>query len=109
VAVLILVVLVSGYVSAGSNASGAGNINTPRRVVDRVDELVQLLLLVLRQRARLLVPARVVNVQRRRHGCEGVGQRGSSSCARAVGLLRLAGWWGGQRFVRWQLRGSGIG
>ena len=46
---------------AGAPA-GSGVNNAPCRVVDRVNKLVQLLLLVLRQRARLLVAAREVNV-----------------------------------------------
>lgn len=39
-----------------------GRTDAPRRIMDRLDELVQLFLLVLSERARLLVAAREVNV-----------------------------------------------
>jgi hypothetical protein len=51
--------------------------------MDRVDKLVQLLLFVLRERPRLLVPARKVYVHLGGHG-DG-GRRVRSSCARAAG------------------------
>jgi hypothetical protein len=63
--------------------------NAPSRIMDRVDELVQLLLLVLRKRPRLLVPARKVYVHIRGHG--EVWWRWRSSCARAAGDSREAG------------------
>lgn len=54
--------------------------------MDGVHKLVQLLLLMLGQRARLLVAACEVNVVVHRHD-EGYATCGKSSCARAAGFL----------------------
>ena len=62
--------------------------NTPCRVVNRVNKLVQLLFLVLRQWARLLVAAREIDIHIGRH-FEGRNARGRSSCARAIDLTRV--------------------
>jgi hypothetical protein len=70
--------------ASASHAKGGSQCNhAPGGIVDRVDKLVQFLLLVLRERARLLVPARKVYVQVGAHGNGGRSVR--RSCARAAG------------------------
>lgn len=64
--------------------------SVPCRVVDRVHELIQLLLLVLREWSRLLVPAREVYI----HTCRHDGVCDVKLGARVLvlwGLVRQAG------------------
>jgi hypothetical protein len=99
VSVLEVVVRVSAQVvSKRARSVGPAVNNSPCRVVDRINKLVQLLLLVLRQRARLLVAAREVDVH--------VGSHFAAVCvcdanARVLVqcVVRVWMWWGsGQGF-----------
>lgn len=85
--------------SAGVPAGSEVN-NAPCRVVDRVNKLVQLLFLMLRQWARLLVPAREINIHIGGH-CENVNAArktlvcsrsrfGEGECGGAATRIRLA-------------------
>jgi hypothetical protein len=93
--------------SAGGALAMARVNNAPRRVVDRINKLVQLLLLVLRKRARLLVAARKVNIHVGRHfgvlrGFGGRGRAGMLVCS-CSGVREVDGRWGGSRRsrIRW--------
>jgi hypothetical protein len=93
--------------SAGGALAMARVNNAPRRVVDRINKLVQLLLLVLRERARLLVAARKVDVHVGRHfgvlrGFGGCGRAGMLVCS-CSGVREVDGRWGGSRRsrIRW--------
>lgn len=72
-AVFVCVVRVSVFAVNKENALTASCVdNPPRRVMDRVDKFIQLFLLVVRERARLLVSAREVDIQFARHGARRV-------------------------------------
>lgn len=102
--VLEVVIRVSAQaVSRRARSAGPAVNNSPCRVVDRINKLVQLLLLVLRQRARLLVATREVDVH--------VGGHVGAVCvcdanARVLVQCVVRGWvwWGSGQGFGW--RGS---